>query len=57
MTGMLEADLESTRLTRRDRRAVAPLAYRRRNAELTLIIMAGGYHRRRLHTRLTRVER
>lgn len=33
------ADLEPDRLRRRERRALAPLAYRRRNAELTLIIM------------------
>ena len=39
MTGTLEPDLEPTRLSRRERRAAAPLAYRRRNAELTLIIM------------------
>ena len=42
MTGTLESDLEPTRLSRRERRAAAPLAYRRRNAELTLIIMAAG---------------
>jgi peptidoglycan glycosyltransferase len=41
MTDTLEADLEPTRLGRRERRAAAPLAYLRRNAELTLIIMAG----------------
>ncbi|MGA9276708.1 FtsW/RodA/SpoVE family cell cycle protein [Ilumatobacter sp.] len=40
MTDTLEADLEPTRLSRRERRAAAPLAYRRRNAELTLIILA-----------------
>ena len=34
------ADLEPERLGRRERRALAPLAYRRRNAELTLMIMA-----------------
>jgi cell division protein FtsW (lipid II flippase) len=34
------ADLEPDRLGRRERRALAPLAFRRRNAELTLIIMA-----------------
>ena len=42
MTETLESDLEPTRLSRRERRAAAPLAYRRRNAELTLIIMAAG---------------
>ncbi len=40
VTDTLESDLEPTRLSRRERRAAAPLAYRRRNAELTLIIMA-----------------
>ena len=40
MTAVLEDDLEPVRLTRRERRAAAPLAYRRRNAELTLIVMA-----------------
>ncbi|MFK8024637.1 MAG: FtsW/RodA/SpoVE family cell cycle protein [Ilumatobacter sp.] len=40
MTDTLEPDLEPHRLSRRERRAAAPLAYRRRNAELTLIIMA-----------------
>ncbi|WP_420451863.1 FtsW/RodA/SpoVE family cell cycle protein [Ilumatobacter sp.] len=39
MTGTLESDLEPDRLSRRDRKALAPLAYRRRNAELTLIVM------------------
>lgn len=43
MTDMLDADpnadLEPERLGRRERRALAPLAFRRRNAELTLIIM------------------
>ncbi|MGB3736402.1 MAG: FtsW/RodA/SpoVE family cell cycle protein [Ilumatobacter sp.] len=43
MTDVLDdpnADLEPDRIGRRERRALAPLAYRRRNAELTLIIMA-----------------
>ncbi|WP_051063025.1 FtsW/RodA/SpoVE family cell cycle protein [Ilumatobacter nonamiensis] len=40
MTDTLEADLEPTRLSRRERRAAAPLAYRRRNVELSLIILA-----------------
>ena len=40
MTDTLESDLEPSRPGRRDRLAAAPLAYRRRNAELTLIIMA-----------------
>ena len=40
MTDTLESDLEPNRLGRRERRAAAPLAYRRRNAELTLIVMA-----------------
>jgi peptidoglycan glycosyltransferase len=40
MTDTLEADLEPDRLSRRERRAAAPLAYRRRNAELTLMLMA-----------------
>lgn len=35
-----DADIEPERLGRRERRALAPLAYRRRNAELTLIAMA-----------------
>ena len=41
MTDVLEADLEPTRLGRRERRAAAPLAYRRRNAELILVVMVG----------------
>ncbi len=45
MTDVLDtdpnADLEPDRIGRRERRALAPLAYRRRNAELTLIILAG----------------
>ena len=40
MTDTLGSDLEPIRLGRRERRAAAPLAYRRRNAELTLIMMA-----------------
>jgi cell division protein FtsW (lipid II flippase) len=44
MTDTLEADADADlgppRPRRRERRAAAPLAYRRRNAELTLIIMA-----------------
>lgn len=40
MTELLDADLEPERLGRRERRAAAPLAYRRRNAELSLIILA-----------------
>ncbi|MEP1124220.1 MAG: FtsW/RodA/SpoVE family cell cycle protein [Ilumatobacter sp.] len=44
MTDVLDtdpnADLEPDRIGRRERRELAPLAYRRRNAELTLIIMA-----------------
>jgi len=39
MSDTLEEDLEPTRLSRRERRAAAPLAYRRRNAELLLIVM------------------
>ena len=42
MTDLLESDLEPTRLGRRERKALAPLAYRRRNAELSLVVMAAG---------------
>jgi cell division protein FtsW (lipid II flippase) len=40
MTDTLEADLEPPRPGRRERRAAAPLAHHRRNAEFTLIVMA-----------------
>jgi len=40
MTDLLEADLEPPRPGRRERRAAAPRAYQRRNAELSLVIMA-----------------